>query len=336
MTEIITRLDDLEKYRIVLKKRKIAVIGYGNQGRSQALNMRDFGLDVIIGNVRDSYAEEAERDGFRVTSIMDACKESDVIFLLVPDEIQPEIFREMILPYLKDGDTLVMASGYNYFYGYVSPPDYVNVIMIAPRMIGWGVRDLYLKGKGFPVLTAIGHDHSGNSKETLVGLCAALGVFQEGGCMVGSSFKEETLLDLLSEHSWAGAILFIFRAYYEVVTELGASPEAAILEMYGSGELAEIAESMKDLGLFKQLKTHSRTSQYGQLVYGPAFAGDAVKNMIRENAMDILNGKFAREWTNEQNSGMVVFRRLHEISTEHPMEKKEEELYKLLGRTKSK
>ena len=336
MTEIISELHDIEKYKILLKKKKIAVIGYGNQGRSQALNMRDFGLDVTIGNRKDSYSETAEKDGFKVMSIKDACIKSDVIFVLIPDEVQPKVFNEMILPYLKDGCTLVMASGYNYFYGYISPPDNVNVIMIAPRMIGWGVRDLYLKGKGYPVLVSVGHDHSGNSKELLIGLSAAIGVFQEGGCAIGSSFREETLLDLLSEHSWAGAILFIFRAYYEVVTELGASPEAAILEMYASGELAEIAESMKDLGLFKQLKTHSGTSQYGQLVYGPEFAGDAVKNMIRENAMDILNGKFAREWTNEQNSGMVVFRRLHEISAEHPMEREEEELYKLLGRIKSK
>ncbi|MEM3859076.1 MAG: hypothetical protein QW478_06675, partial [Candidatus Micrarchaeaceae archaeon] len=185
---------------------------------------------------------------------------------------------------------------------------------------------------GFPVLIAVGHDYSGNSREVLIGLSIAIGALMEGGCAIESSFREETLVDLLTEHSWAGAILFMFRAYYEVATELGASPEAVILELYGSGELAEIAESMKNMGLFKQLKTHSRTSQYGQLTRGPKYIGEETKNLIREEAMDILNGKFATEWTNEQKSGMAMYKRLHEINAEHPMEKKEEELYKLLKR----
>ncbi|MEM4090509.1 MAG: ketol-acid reductoisomerase [Thermoplasmatales archaeon] len=332
MTEIITKVDNVEKYRDLLKGKKIAVIGYGNQGRSQALNMRDFGLDIVIGNPKDSYFETAVKDGFRVMDIKQASKEADIIFILIPDEIQPQVFKEEIEPGLKAGDTLVMASGYNYFYGYIDPPDYVNVLMIAPRMIGWGIRDMYTKGKGYPVLIAIGHDYSGNSREVLIGLSIAIGALMEGGCAVVSSFQEETLVDLLSEHSWAGALLFMFRAYYEVATELGASPEAVILELYGSGELAEIAESMKNMGLFKQLKTHSRTSQYGQLTRGPKFIGEEIKNLIRQEAMDILNGKFATEWTNEQKSGMAMYKRLHEINAEHPMEKKEEELYKLLKR----
>ncbi len=332
MTEIITELKDLKKYQNLLKNKTIAVIGYGNQGRSQALNMRDFGLNVIIGNLQDSYFETAKKDGFKVLSIEEASKLADIIFLLIPDEVQPEVFKEKIEPGLKEGDTLVMASGYNYFYGYVDPPKYVNVLMIAPRMIGWGIRDLYTKNKGFPVLIAVGQDYSGNSKDILIGLSAAIGVFQEGGCAIWSSFKEETLLDLLSEHSWAGAILFMFRTYYEVVTELGASPEAAILEIYGSGELAEIAESMKEIGLFKQLKTHSHTSQYGQLTRGPLYITEEVKEIMKREAMDILNGKFAREWTNEMATGLTVYRRLLEMNAEHPMEKKEEELYKILGR----
>ncbi|MEM3858844.1 MAG: ketol-acid reductoisomerase [Candidatus Micrarchaeaceae archaeon] len=332
MTKIITKVDNVEKYRDLLKGKKIAVIGYGNQGRSQALNMRDFGLDIVIGNPKDSYFETARKDGFRVMDIKDACNEADIIFILIPDEVQPQVFNEEIKPGLKAGDTLVMASGYNYFYGYLDPPDNVNVLMIAPRMIGWGIRDMYTKGIGFPVLIAVGHDYSGNSKEVLIGLSIAIGALMEGGCAIESSFREETLVDLLSEHSWAGAILFMFRAYYEVATELGASPEAVILELYASGELAEIAESMKNMGLFKQLKTHSRTSQYGQLTRGPKYIGEEIKNLIRKEAMDILNGKFATEWTNEQKSGMAMYKRLHEINAEHPMEKKEEELYRLLKR----
>ncbi len=332
MTEIITEIKKENRGKEILKDKTIGIIGYGNQGKSQALNMRDSGLNVIIGNPRDSYLEDAVRDGFNVYNIEDACKKSDVIFILIPDEIQKEVFESKILPNLKEGDTIVMASGYNYFYGFLKPPEEINVMMIAPRMIGWGLRDLYQKNKGFPILAGIGNDHSGNSSDVLLGLCDALGVFKESGCAIMSSFREETLVDLLSEQSWAGAILFIFRKYFEVATELGASPEAAILEMYASGELAEIAESMKEFGLFRQLKTHSRTSQYGQLTRGPEYAGEEIKQLMKKNALNILNGTFAREWTNEQLTEEIVFRKLHEINQEHPMEAAEIKLYKLLGR----
>ncbi len=335
MTEIITEIKTKNITVDILKNRTIGVIGYGNQGKSQALNMRDSGLNVIIGNPKDSYLENAVKDGFKVYNIEEACKKSDIIFILIPDEIQKDVFESKIMPNLKEGNTVVMASGYNYFYGFLKPPEEINIIMIAPRMIGWGLRDLYKRDMGFPVLAAIGNDHSGDSRDVLLGLCDAIGVFKESGCAIMSSFREETLVDLLSEQSWAGAILFIFRKYFEVATELGASPEVAILEMYASGELAEIAESMKDIGLFRQLKTHSRTSQYGQLTRGPEYAGEEITNLIKRNAMNILNGIFAREWTNEQMTGEMVFQKLHEINQEHPMELAERSLYKLLGRDKN-
>jgi ketol-acid reductoisomerase len=331
MTKIITRLDNEMELISGLKRKIISVIGYGNQGRSQALNMRDSGLNVIIGNERDRYALQAENEGFKVKAIEEATKEGDIIFLLIPDEIQQEVFKRKIEPNLGEGKTLVFASGYNYFYGFVKP-ERCDVLMIAPRMIGWGVRDYFLKGKGFPVLIAVGNNYTGRAEETLLALTASIGALKSGGCAVYSSFREETLLDLLSEHTWAGAILYMFRAFYEVATELGASPEATILELYGSGELAEIAESMKDIGLFEQLKTHSRTSQYGQLTRGPLFVTKEVKELIRREAMDILNGNFAREWALEQQTGLVVFNRLKEMAKEHPMEVEEKKLYKLLRR----
>lgn len=332
MTEIITRVEDESVYRAQLSGKKIAVIGYGNQGRSQALNMRDSGLDVIVGNPRDSYLKTATEDGFQVKGISEAVAESDIIFYLIPDEVQKDVFDNQIAPNLKKGSTVVFASGYNYFYGYIKPDDDIDVIMIAPRMIGWGLRDMYLKDQGFPVLAAVGSDHTGKALETMTGLCIALGVLKKSGSIVMSSFKEETLLDLLTEQSWAGSILYTFRAYYEVVTELGCSPEAAILEMYASGELAEIADSMKNIGLFRQLRTHSHTSQYGQLTRGQEYIGEATKELMRKNAGKILDGTFAREWTNEQQTGQVVLNRTMQEAKSHPMEAAEHKLYKILQR----
>jgi len=296
------------------------------------LNLRDSGFTVIVGNRKDEYADQAKKDGFQVFDIKDAIQKSQIVFVLIPDEVQKEVFEKEITPYLKKGDTVVFASGYNYFYGFVKLPEYVNVIMIAPRMIGWGVRDLYEKNMGFPVLVAVGQDYDGNAEGVMFSLCEGLGVFRKGGVAVRSSFKEETLIDLLSEHSWAGSMLYLFRAYYEVATSLGASPEAVILELYGSGELAEIADSMKNMGLFEQLKTHSRTSQYGQLTRGSLYITQEVKDLIYKEAIKILDGTFAREWAEEQATGLVVFNRLHEMAREHPMEAEEKKLYKILGR----
>ncbi len=320
------------EYENEIKNKTICIIGYGNQGRSQALNLKDSGLHVIIGNNNDSYAEEARKDGFKVFNIVDAAKYGDIVFLLIPDEIQKSIYDKEIGPNLRKGAVLVFASGYNYYYGLISVRQDITVLMIAPRMIGWGVRDVYLKNMGFPVLVGIGNDPEKKGNNILMTICNMLGVFRSGGCAVMSSFMEETLVDLLSEHSWVGAMLYLFRAYYEVATELGASPASVILELYGSGELAEIAAAMKDQGLFEQLKTHSRTSQYGQLTRGPEYVMDEIKGLIKKEAMDILNGKFAREWTEEENYGYLVYNKLHELARKHPMEKDERELYKILGR----
>jgi len=336
MTNLITSLTNEQKQKVwkTIKDKTIAVIGYGNQGRSQALNMHDSGLNVIVGNVRDSYAELAEKDGFKVYSIAEAAKKADVLFILIPDEVQPEVFEKDINKNMKENSTVVFASGYNYFYGLVNIPEKTNVLMIAPRMIGFGIRDLFLKGQGFPALIAVGKDYTNDAEDQLLALTDAIGVFKPNGVAIWSSFREETLVDLLTEHSWAGALLYIFRAYYEVATELGASPEAVILELYASGELEEIARSMKEQGLFKQLKNHSRTSQYGQLTRGPKYADEKIKEIIRNEAMDILNGAFAKEWMLEKQAGFIHFNKLYELATEHPMEKEEEKLYKILGRIK--
>jgi ketol-acid reductoisomerase len=332
MERIITRLDNREELWKFIAEKRIAVIGYGNQGRSQALNMRDSGLSVVIGNVEDGYAERARQEGFEVFSIERATKEADIVFMLIPDEVQPAVFRASVEPYLKRGGSVVFASGYNYFFHTLEVPEHANVLMIAPRMIGFGVRERFLRGQGFPVLIALGRSCTEDAQSQLLALTDAIGALKPGGLAVLSSFREEVLVDLLSEQTWAGALLSFFRAYYEVATELGASPEAVLLELYASGELVEIARSIMDEGLFKQLRNHSHTSQYGQLTRGPIFVDQDVKGTMRQIALKILDGSFAKEWALEQQTGLIHFKKLQEIASEHPMEKEEAKLYRTLGR----
>lgn len=204
--------------------------------------------------------------------------------------------------------------------------------MIAPRMIGWGVRDMYVNNEGFPVLIAIGNDPNGQGQTLALSLASGIGALKKNGCAIWSSFKEETLLDLLSEHTWAGAILFFFRSYYEIATKLGASPEAIILELYASGELAEIAQSMKEMGLFRQLITHSETSRYGELTRGPLFATKELKELIEREAKEILDGTFDRE-IKDRNYAKETIEKLMKENESHPMEQEERKLYNLLGRS---
>jgi ketol-acid reductoisomerase len=222
-SKVLTSLpQDAKEFQQRIKRSKvIGIIGYGNQGRSQALNLKDNGFKVIVGNVRDSYYSVAENDGFESYDIATAAETGDILFILIPDEVQPKVFGKEIDPNLGEGKTVVFASGYNYYYGFVVPKK-ADVLMIAPRMIGWGIRDLFLRKMGFPVLIA--NDHAGDARKMVLALTDGIGAFQSGGCAIESSFREETLLDLLTEHTWAGAMLFLFRTYFEVATEMGASP----------------------------------------------------------------------------------------------------------------
>src|SRR5215471_10030826 len=197
-----------------LNGKTIAIIGYGNQGRSQAINLRRAGHRVIVGNVEDESFRQAKSDGFETLSMDAVAARADVILLLLPDEIAPEIYRRDIAPHLKSGKTLVFASGYNITYKFIVPPAGVDVVLVAPRMIGQGVLDLPARGNGFPVLVGVKQDATGNALATALAIAHGIGAFLTHGAVVESSFEEETLVDLFSEHTWAGAMLFLLdRAY---------------------------------------------------------------------------------------------------------------------------
>ncbi len=320
----------------LLKDMTIAVIGYGNQGRAQATVMRDNGLNVIIGNIRDEARERAEAEGFKTYDIDEACKMADMALLLVPDEVAPDVYNKYITPVVRDKEFFILdfASGYNVFYGYIKPLPNMDVIMVAPRMIGEGILNMHRQGKGYPVLIGVEQDVSGKAWEYAKALAAAIGALnREGGVGVRSSFREETLVDLMTEHTWMPLLTASFLIYYKIlVEEYNVSPEAVLLELYISGELAETAREMATLGLFEQFRLHSRTSQYGQLTRIKKFLDTDLWDMFRREAEEIASGEFAREWTLEQKCGSPVFRRLMDEFKRSDFARVEDRLLKALGR----
>lgn len=322
----------------LIKDRTFAIIGFGNQGRAWATILRDSGVHVIVGNIRDAAFDAAIQAGFETYSIEEATKRADIIAVLLPDEIAPKVFYERIEPYARDKSfyLLVFASGYNVAYGFIEPPSNTDTIMVAPRMIGAGILDLHKQGRGYPVLLGVARDASGRAWEYAKAIAKGIGAIgRPGGVAVKSSFDEETLVDLLTEQTWSPLLIAAFMAYFEVVTEeFGVSPEAAILELYASGELAEVAKYMSELGLFEQLKLHSRTSQYGHLTRLQRYLTEDLREKIRLAAREILSGEFAKEFTLEQMLGYPVLKKVHRHLLESKLAKVEKELYSKLGRSK--
>lgn len=320
--------DELEAAQESLVGRSVSILGYGNQGRAQALNLRDQGFQVFIGNQDDAYREQAIEDGFTVSSIAEASQQGDYVALLLPDEVQPEwsgIFAE-----LKPGQILGVASGYNLAFGHLKPSSGVDVVMVAPRMIGRGVRTEVQEGRGFPVLVGVWQDASGHARDYALAYAGGIGARLSGGSAVWSSCEEEATLDLFSEHTWAGAVLFFLQACYETLTNAGISSEAAILELYGSGEIGEIGNAMAQRGLFGQLSLHSTTSQYGQLTRGPRFITPDVRSRLVQHLADIREGRFAKEWSERAGGG--TWRDLAATEVNPALTAAEDALYQLLGR----
>ncbi|HEU5377268.1 MAG TPA: NAD(P)-binding domain-containing protein [Ktedonobacteraceae bacterium] len=295
-----------------IQGKRLAFIGYGNQGAAQAQNLRESGVkEIVVGNRGDAYREAALQTGFQVLSIAEAAAWGEVIFLLIPDEEQPHVFREQIAPYLQSHATLVVASGYNLAFKLIEAPETVDVVMVAPRMIGAGVRERFLRGEGYPCFVSVERDGSGNALALALSIARGIGATRGGAIL--SSALEEAALDLFSEQAIWPKILQLMQTAYEVLHAAGFSDEAILYEMYLSKEPAEVFERFAELGVFGQLPLHSRTSQYGQL---RALLADDNANLRGHFARilhdDILSGAFAREWSNVQATGPERLEQLRE------------------------
>ena len=275
----------------ILSERKIAVIGYGNQGRAQALNLRDSGASVVIGNIDDAYQEVAKGDQFEVMPIAEAVAESDVILMLLPDEIAPAVFAAEVAPNLERHSVLCFASGYTITYELIKPPADVDVILLAPRMIGAGVRDLFVEREGFFSFVAVHQNASGLAREVLLGLALGIGTLWKGAVEV--TFRMETELDLFNEQAFGPAFGRVLLTAINTLIEAGYPKEAVLLEFYMSGELGYICRQMSETGLIKQLDCHSQTSQYGAISRGVEFLRVNLARPMKKILKKITSGKFA-------------------------------------------
>lgn len=305
-----------------LRQRTVAVLGYGNQGRAQALNLRDSGVRVIVGNRPDAYREQALADGFEPLSISEAAAEGDVLLILTTDESQPLIWTEQIAPGIRPGDTLVWASGYNVGYGLIAPPIDTDIVLVAPRMTGNMVRKLFQQGKGAIAQFAVHQDAGGQALRLALALCKAIGCTRGG--VFESSFREEAELDLFAEQVVWPVLTGWIRTCFELGVEFGFSPELMVMELYASGETAEIMGAMARNGFFRQMAHHSTTSQYGTLSRSSELVTDAMRAKARELFLrDIRGGAFVREWTQEQAQGSARLESLRKEALDHPMSKAE-------------
>ena len=313
----------------ILRPKTLGIIGYGNQGRAQALNLRDSGLDVIVGSLRDETAGQAEKDGFAVRPVEEVAERADVLALLIPDEVQREVYKEALSPRLRAGQTLDFAHGYNIHFGLIAPPRDVDVIMVAPRMVGSEVRNSFVEGRGSPAFIAVAHDASGHGLETALAWARGIGATRAGAFK--TTFAEETELDLFQEQAVWPLLFRTWTMAFEFLVEKGFPPEMVALEMYGSGEAAEIFREMARQGFYKQTRLHSQTSQYGTLSRAAAvpFAKQMAEFMEQALA-GIRDGRFDAEWRSEQAAGYPVFKKLRAQADSHPINQAEEEMRRLL------
>jgi len=316
-----------------LDNKTVAVLGYGNQGRAQALNLRDSGVKVIVGSGRDDKSESlARRDKFDVLDFAECGEQADILMLLLPDEVFPQLYREYLKVHLHSGQVLCFASGYNVYYKLIDIPEAVDVVLLAPRMIGKAVRDMYTEGSGAPSLIAVEQDFSGEARHIVLALAKGIGSTRT--MVLDSTFEEETVIDLMGEQGVGGSMIYFARMLCEVLIEAGCSPEAALLEVYASGENIAVAKAVNEYGLWNQLRLHSHTSQYGHQTRGTWLVPEETRTVLRKMVEDIHTGSFQKEWAGVQADGMKEFERTWEKNLDHPIMKMEDDLYRELGRRK--
>ncbi len=303
----------------LLKSKKIAVIGYGSQGFAQANNLRDSGCDVIIGLRPDSGSRaKAEKAGFKISEVSDAAEEADVVMMLVPDEKAPSIYGEEIAPSMMAGKYLGFSHGFGVHYGFIKPPEDVNVFMVAPKAPGHLVRREYERGAGTPCLLAVHQNPSGDTKEIGLAYASAVGGGRAG--VIETNFKEETETDLFGEQAvLCGGLTALIKAGFETLTENGYAPEMAYFECLH--EMKLIVDLMYEGGIAAMRYSVSNTAQYGDMTRGPMVVNDETKRRMLEILKEIQSGAFAREWMSENTSGKKKFSSLEERGNTHDIER---------------
>jgi len=291
----------------VLEGRRVAVIGYGSQGRAQSLNMRDSGVDVVVGLRPGNSWRRAEADGFDVYPVSEAAAMADIIVMLIPDMAQPKVYREAVEPYLGAGKTLQFAHGFNIHYRQIVPPEEVDVVMVAPKSPGPEMRRQYEAGFGVPALVAVHQNPSGRAKETALAVAKALGSARAG--VIETTFKEETESDLFGEQAvLCGGVDQLIRRGFKVLTENGYAPELAYFEVLN--ELKLIVDLIYKSGISGMYHAVSDTAKYGGMAVGPLIVDDHVEENMRRALKAVQDGSFAKRWIAEGERGSPELKRL--------------------------
>jgi len=303
----------------VLEGKKIAVLGYGAQGEAQACCMKDSGLDVIIGLKKESKSwSRAKEYGFEVFETSDAAEKADIIHVLIPDEIQGEIFEKSIKQHLTEGKTLSFSHGFNICYKFIKPVENIDVIMVAPKSPGTEERKRFLEGFGVPGLIAVKQNPSGKAKEVALAMANSMGLTRAG--VLECTFEQETYEDLFGEQAvLCGGTADLIKAGFETLVEAGYPPEMAYFECLH--ELKLITDLIYEGGLGYMWKVVSNTAEYGGRTRGKSIIGSHVKERMKEMLTDIESGKFANEWIGEYRSGSENFKKLREEQDNHQIEK---------------
>lgn len=279
----------------------VAVIGYGNLGRSMALNLRDGGIEVVVGNIEDDYRRAAAADGFEVLDIADAVAAAGLVYVLIPDEAMPGCFAADMRPHLRPGSALAFASGYVLAYGLIDVPDFVDVLMLAPRMLGEEVRRSYLDGTGFFAYVSVEQDASGRATARLLALALAAGCLHKGAMPL--SARNEALLDLLIEQTVGPYLGTAIQLAFLVGVGAGLPAEAMVLEMYMSGEMARTFQAFAEAGFMESVGWHGAVAQFGGFIRTLEVDREAMHRMFEAVLEDIRRGGFARRFQEEHDAG---------------------------------
>jgi ketol-acid reductoisomerase len=307
-----------------LAGKTVSVLGYGSQGHAHAQNLADSGIDVVVGLREDSSSRgAAESDGLRVETPADAVADADIVSVLVPDTVQPDVYENAIEPNLEAGDTLQFAHGFNIHYNQIQPPEDVDVTMVAPKSPGHLVRRNYENDEGTPGLLAVYQDATGDARTEGLAYAAAIGCTRAG--VVETSFREETETDLFGEQAvLCGGVTALVKQGYETLVDAGYSPEMAYFECLN--ELKLIVDLMYEDGLGGMWDSVSDTAEYGGLTQGDVVVDDRARENMEQVLEKVQNGEFAREWIAENQAGRPSYTQLRTAEKNHEIEAVGEEL----------
>lgn len=313
----------------MLDGKTVAIIGFGSQGHAHAMNLKESGVDVVVGlRPGSAHVAKAEAAGLKVLGIEEAAEAGNVVMMLVPDELAPDIYKNQIAKHMKEGDTLMFAHGFNIHYSQIQPADYLDVSMVAPKGPGHIVRSLYTQGSGVPCLIAVEQDKSGKAKEFALAYAAAIGAGRAG--ILETTFKEETETDLFGEQAvLCGGVCELMTAGFETLVAAGYEPEMAYFECIH--EMKLIVDLIYQSGFAGMRYSISNTAEYGDYVTGPKIVTAETKKAMKKVLSDIQDGTFAKEFLLDMSPAgrQVHFKAMRKLASEHPSEKVGQEIRKL-------